>query len=114
MTSMFSRSGTWAMLKVNKAAYSEIFGDDGEVTTANIQAIDKSMEKNSETVYQTNENTNYYTETAKALKDCCVVGTGVRKTVELKSTAKPFTYEYVHLDNFHYLEDSFRTAYSNI
>lgn len=107
MTSMFSRSGTWAMLKVNKAAYSEIFGDDGEVTTANIQAIDKSMEKNSETVYQTNENTNYYTETAKALKDCCVVGTGVRKTVELKSTTKPFTYEYINLDNFYYLEDSF-------
>lgn len=107
MTSMFSRSGTWAMLKVNKAAYSEIFGNDGEITESNIKQINENMEKNSESVYLTNETTNYYTETSKALKDCCVVGTGVRKTIELASNTKPFTYEYINLDNFYFLEDSF-------
>ena len=107
MTSMFSRSGTWAMLKVNKALYSEIFDGGEEITEEAIKNLNEVMEKNSETVYLTNETTNYYTETAKALKDCCVVGTGVRKTVELKSNTKPFTYEFVSLDNFYFLEDSF-------
>lgn len=107
MTSMFSRSGTWAMLVVNKAAYSEIFDTADQVAQSNIDEINKVMEKNSELVYKTNENTNYYTETAKALKDCCIVGTGVRKTVELASTTKPFVYEYINLDNFYFLEDSF-------
>lgn len=107
MTSMFSRSGTWAMLRVNKAIYSEIFDDEGEISEEAIKQLNEVMEKNSETVYMTNEITNYYTETAKALKDCCVVGTGVRKTVELASNTKPFTYEFVSLDNFYFLEDSF-------
>lgn len=107
MTSMFPRSGTWAMLVVNKAAYGEIFDEDSQISEANIEEINKVMEGNSELVYATNENTNYYTETAKALKDCCVVGTGVRKTTELASTTKPFTYEYINLDNFYFLEDSF-------
>lgn len=65
------------------------------------------MQKNSDTVYQFNETTNYYTETAKSLADCIKVGTGVRKTIKLASRTKPFTYEYVSLDNFYYLEDSF-------
>lgn len=107
MTSMFSRSGTWAMLRVNKAIYSEIFDYEGEISEETIKQLNEVMEKNSETVYMTNETTNYYTETAKALKDCCVVGTGVRKTVELASNTKPFTYEFVSLDNFYFLEDSF-------
>lgn len=107
MTSMFSRSGSWAMLAVNKAAYHELFETDETVAQSNIDEINKVMEKNSELVYKTNENTNYYTETAKSLEDCCTVGTGVRKTVELASKTKPFTYEYISLDNFYYLDDSF-------
>lgn len=107
MTSLFSRSGTWALLKINSGIYSEIFETDGEIAKANIEELNTIMESNSELVYQTNEVTNYYVETAKALRDCCVVGTGVRKTVELASNSKPFTYEFISLDNFYFLEDSF-------
>ena len=48
-----------------------------------------------------------YVETAKAMRDCENVGTGIRKTVLLKSATKPFTYEYISPDNFYALEDSF-------
>lgn len=107
MTSLFSRSGSWAMLKTNPVAYKEIALVDGEVAEDTIEQLNKLMEKNSDTVYEVNETTNYYTETAKALMDCIRVGTGIRKIVELASNSKPYTYEYINLDNFYYLEDSF-------
>ncbi|WP_278538669.1 portal protein [Fusobacterium varium] len=107
MTSLFSRSGSWAMLKTNPTAYKEINKADGEVAQDTIEALNKLMEKNSNIVYEVNETTNYYTETAKALMDSLRVGTGVRKTVVLASRSKPLTYEYINLDNFYYLEDSF-------
>lgn len=107
MTSLFSRSGSWAMLKTNPTAYKEITEADGEVAQDTIESLNKLMEKNSNTVYEVNETTNYYTETAKALMDCIRVGTGIRKIVELASNSKPYTYEYINLDNFYYLEDSF-------
>lgn len=107
MTSLFSRGGSWATLKVNPVAYKELLGEEGETAQASIERINKVMEKNSEIVYNTIENTNYYTETSKALMDCERVGTGVRKTVELASRTNPITYEYISLDNFYYLEDSF-------
>lgn len=107
MTSLFSRSGTWAVLRTNPLAYKEFTGTDGEVAEGTIQELNALMQRNSDTVYQFNETTNYYTETAKAIKDCFNVGTGVRKTVELASRTKPFTYEYVSLDNFYFLEDAF-------
>lgn len=107
MTSMFPRSGTWAMLEVNKAAYAELFDTEEQIAQANIDEINTVMQKNSEIVYKMIETTNYYTETAKALKDCCTVGTGIRKTIVLASNTKPFTYEYVSPDNLYYLEDSF-------
>lgn len=107
MTSLFSRGGSWAILKVNPVAYKELLGAEGETAQASIESINRIMEKNSDIVYNTIENTNYYTETSKALMDCLRVGTGVRKTVELASRTNPISYEYISLDNFYYLEDSF-------
>lgn len=107
MTSLFSRGGSWAILKVNQVAYKELLGEEGETAQASIESINRIMEKNSDIVYNTIENTNYYTETSKALMDCLRVGTGVRKTVELASRTNPISYEYISLDNFYYLEDSF-------
>lgn len=107
MTSLFSRGGSWAILKVNPVAYKELLGEEGETAQASIESINRIMEKNSDIVYNTIENTNYYTETSKALMDCLRVGTGVRKTVELASRTNPISYEYISLDNFYYLEDSF-------
>ena len=45
MTSMFSRSGTWAMLRVNKAIYSEIFDYEGEISEETIKQLNEVMGK---------------------------------------------------------------------
>lgn len=105
MSSVFSKSECWAKLKSNIDVLKTILETDETVAETMAQEIDAVLEKNSETVYHTNDVTNYYTETAKAVMDCIKVGTGIRKIVELASTAKPFTYAYQNLDNIFFLED---------
>jgi len=79
MSSIFSKSGRWATVKVNQKALKELTNTDGEVAEAQANEINKVLENNSDTVYFTNDNTNYYTETSKALLDCIKVGTGISK-----------------------------------
>lgn len=107
MSSLFSRNGTWGVLEINPLAYASKYNVDKESSEQAISVANKSMQKNSETVCKYINNSNMYVETAKAMRDCENVGTGIRKTVLLKSMTKPFTYEYVSPDNFYMLEDSF-------
>lgn len=106
MSSVFSKTESWAKLKSNIDVLKTLTETDSDQAEMIAEEIDKVLEKNSETVYHTNDTTNYYTETAKALSDCIKVGTGVRKIVELNSNAKPFTYAYQNLDNIFFLEDT--------
>ena len=46
MTSIFSRSGSWAMLKTNPVAYKEMTATDGEVAKGAIENLNRLMEKN--------------------------------------------------------------------
>lgn len=107
MSSLFSRSGTWGVLEVNPLAYMSKYDTSKEASSNEIELINKSMQKNSEIVCKYINNSNMYTETSKAMRDCENVGTGIRKTVLLKSLTNPFTYEYISPDNFYCLEDSF-------
>nr|DAV08144.1 MAG TPA: head to tail connecting protein [Caudoviricetes sp.] len=106
MSSIFSKSGRWATVKVNQKFLKEVTNTDGEVAEAQANEINKVLENNSDTVYFTNDNTNYYTETSKSLLDCIKVGTGIRKIIELKDNTKCFTYAYQNLDNIYILEDN--------
>ena len=106
MTSVFSKTECWARLKSNIDVIKNITDTDTQGAEMLVNEIDEVLEKNSESVFWTNERTNYYTETNKALVDCIKVGTGIRKVVELNSTAKPFTYAYQNLDNIFFLEDN--------
>lgn len=106
MSSIFSKSGRWATVKVNQEAFKKLSGVDGEAAEGLSDEINKVLENNSDTVYFTNDNTNYYTETSKALLDCIKVGTGIRKIIELKDNTKCFTYAYQNLDNIYILEDN--------
>lgn len=105
MISVFPKSQKWAELKSNLdviKAIEEVNDDTAEMIK---KELDEILEENSETVYRTNSNTNYYTEVAKSVSDCLKVGTGIFKIIELNSTAKPFTYSYQNLDNIFFLED---------
>ena len=106
MSSIFSKSGRWATVKVNQEALKQLTNTDGEIAEAQANEINKVLENNSDTVYFTNDNTNYYTETSKSLLDCIKVGTGIRKIIELKDNTKCFTYAYQNLDNIYILEDN--------
>ena len=106
MSSIFSKPGRWATVKVNQEAFKKLSGVDGEAAESLSNEINKVLENNSDTVYFTNDNTNYYTETSKALLDCIKVGTGIRKIIELKDNTKCFTYAYQNLDNIYILEDN--------
>lgn len=106
MSSIFSKSGRWATVKVNQEALKQLTKTDGEIVEAQSNEINKVLENNSDTVYFTNDNTNYYTETSKSLLDCIKVGTGIRKIIELKDNTKCFTYAYQNLDNIYILEDN--------
>lgn len=108
MSSVFSKTESWARLKSNIDVLKMLLEtEDSEDPKLKIymEEIDKVLEKNSETTYHAIDNTNYYTETAKAVQDCIKVGTGIRKVIALNSTAKPFTYAYQNLDNIFFLED---------
>lgn len=106
MSSVFSKTESWAKLKSNIDVLKILTETDSEQAKMIAEEIDKILEKNSETVYHTNDTTNYYTETTKALADCIKVGTGIRKIIELNSNARPFTYAYQNLDNIYFLEDT--------
>ena len=106
MSSIFSKSGRWATVKVNQEALKQLTNTDGEIAESQSDEINKVLENNSDTVYFTNDNTNYYTETSKSLLDCIKVGTGIRKIIELKDNTKCFTYAYQNLDNIYILEDN--------
>ena len=106
MSSVFSKTESWARLKSNVDVLKTILESNEATAKVYAEEIDKVLENNSETTYHTIDNTNYYTETAKAVQDCIKVGTGIRKIVSLNSTAKPFTYAYQNLDNIFFLEDS--------
>lgn len=106
MSSVFSKAGNWATVKINQELMRAQSGMSEQAVAKLSNEIDAVLEENSNIVYLTNDVTNYYTETAKALMDAIKVGTGVRKVIELKSNAKPFTYAYQNLDNIYILEDN--------
>lgn len=106
MSSVFSKTGSWATVKISEEALKKLTGISGESVKTVVDSINKILEENSNTVYLAIDTTNYYTETNKALLDCIKVGTGIRKTIFLKSNTKPFTYSYQNLDNIYILEDN--------
>ena len=105
MISVFPKSQKWAELKSNLDVIKAIEEVNDNTAEMIKKELDEILEENSETVYRTNSNTNYYTEVAKSVSDCLKVGTGIFKIIELNSTAKPFTYSYQNLDNIFFLED---------
>ena len=59
----------------------------------------------SSTFFDFLNNSNYYTEIAKAVRDQIVLGTGVIKIIEQEDTQRPFLYKYQNLDGLYFLEN---------
>ena len=108
MSNVFPRGLRWASLEVNETLYNQGNGETGKISNeGNIKNINEDLEKTSETFFDFLNNSNFYTEAAKAVRDATVLGTGVVKIIEQDDTQRPFLYKYQNLDGFYFLENMF-------
>lgn len=106
MSNVFPRGLRWASLEVNETLYNQANGQTGQISNeGNIKNINEDLEKISETFFDFLNNSNFYTEAAKAVRDAIVLGTGVVKIIEQEDTQRPFLYKYQNLDGFFFLEN---------
>ncbi len=106
MSNVFPRGLRWASLEVNETLYNQANGQTGQISNeGNIKNINEDLEKISETFFDFLNNSNFYTEAAKAVRDATVLGTGVVKIIEQEDTQRPFLYKYQNLDGFFFLEN---------
>lgn len=108
MSNVFPRGLRWASLEINETLYTQGTGDNGQVANEDkINKINGDLETISETFFDFLNNSNFYTEAAKAVRDATVLGTGVVKIIETYDTQRPFLYKYQNLDGFYFLENMF-------
>ena len=108
MSNVFPRGLRWASLEINKTLYNQGNGDSGNLSNEDkIGKINGDLEKISDTFFDFLNNSNFYTEAAKAVRDAAVLGTGVVKIIEQADTQRPFLYKYQNLDGFYFLENVF-------
>ena len=108
MSNVFPRGLRWASLEINETLYNQGNGETGQISNeGNIKNINEDLEKTSETFFDFLNNSNFYTEAAKAVRDATVLGTGVVKIIEQDDTQRPFLYKYQNLDGFYFLENMF-------
>ena len=106
MSNVFPRGLNWASLEINETLYNQASGDTKKVTeTAKVESINAELEKMSGTFFDFLNNSNFYTEVAKAVRDVVVLGTGVIKLIEQTDTQRPFLYKYQNLDGMYFLEN---------
>ncbi len=108
MSNVFPRGLHWASLEINETLYNQGNGEAGQISNQNnIQKINGDLETVSDTFFDFLNNSNFYTEAAKAVRDASVLGTGVVKIIEQEDTQRPFLYKYQNLDGFYFLENVF-------
>ena len=106
MSNVFPRGLNWASLEVNETLYNQGSGDTKAVSEeAKVKEINSGLEKISSTFFDFLNNSNYYTEIAKGVRDQIVLGTGVIKIIEQQDTQRPFLYKYQNLDGLYFLEN---------
>ena len=105
MTGVFSRGANWATTKVNDILFRN--ANSTEIDTAveeKKKTLNENLEKGTETAFEYINQTNFYTEISKSVKDWGVLGTGAFKVVATGDINKPFAYLYMSLDGLYFLE----------
>lgn len=105
MSSVLPKGSQWADLEIDDNRMKEQF-DEASVQKRIDEASD-SMQKDVSKVFRYIQNSNYYEEVSKAVKDFIRVGTGCYAIRETGVPSSPFTFEYVGLDNLYILNDNF-------
>ena len=110
MSNVFPRGLRWASLEINETLYNQGSVDGSQMSNeAKIKEMNTDLEKVTETFFDFLNNSNFYTEASKAIRDSVVLGTGVVKITETEDGQMPFLYKYQNLDGFYFLENMFGT-----
>lgn len=105
MSSVLPKGSQWADLEIDENRMKEQF--DISSVTKRIEEASETMQSDVSKVFRYIQNSNYYEEVTKAVKDFIRVGTGCYAIRETGVTSSPFTFEYVGLDNLYLLNDNF-------
>lgn len=108
MSSMISRSSAWATITMNKELYRLVNGDTEDfVSNQELVMLNKSLEDVSSVTYTYLNQSNYYSEVARALRECVNIGTGAYRVTEKDDPITPFIFQYIPQDDLFYWEDGF-------
>ncbi len=108
MNSMISRSSAWATVVMNKEMYRLLNGDEDDFTSNDdLIRLNKMLEDVSSITYTYLNQSNYYSEIAKALRECINIGTGAYRVSERNDPIVPFVFQYLPQDDLFYWEDTF-------
>ena len=108
MSSMVSRSSAWATITMNKELYRLVNGDVDDFTSdQELILLNKSLEDISSVTYTYLNQSNYYSEIARALRECVNIGTGAYRITEKDDPIMPFIFQYLPQDDLFYWEDAY-------
>ena len=112
MSSVFSRTTKWASVEMNAKLYQLVNGYESDwVTNDNIQRLNKQLEDITDVTYTYLNQSNYYSEIGRSLKECVNIGVGAYRVTEKVDPIMPFIFQYVPLDDLYYWEDSLGRPY---
>ena len=95
MSNVFPRGLRWASLEINETLYNQGSVDGSQMSNeAKIKEMNTDLEKVTETFFDFLNNSNFYTEASKAIRDSVVLGTGVVKITETEDGQMPFLYKF--------------------
>jgi hypothetical protein len=108
MSSLISRSTKWATIQMNEKLYSLTNGDsDAFSSSGEVVTLNRQLEAIVDITYTYLGQSNYYTEVAKAMRECVNIGTGAYRVSETDDPIRPFMFQYLPLDDLFYWEDAF-------
>ncbi|MGL4976396.1 MAG: portal protein, partial [Cetobacterium sp.] len=108
MTSMFSRSQKWASISMNNKLYKLVNGtlDDYQVDDS-LKALNTKLEIAGDVTFTYLNQSNYYNEIAKALREAVNIGNGAYRVIETENALVPFMFQYVPQNDLFFTEDAF-------
>jgi hypothetical protein len=108
MSNVFPRGLRWASLEMNETLFKQAEGNNTSVSVeSKLNDFDKSLENMTGVYFDYLNNSNFYTEVSKAVRDDVVLGTGVLKVIEQTDVQRPFVFKYQTLSGFYFLQNIF-------
>ena len=108
MSNVFPRGLRWASLEMNETLFKQAEGASAPTSVqAKLNGLTKELENMTKVYFDYLNNSNFYTEVSKAVRDDVVLGAGVIKVIENEDMQRPFIFKYQTLSGFYFLQNMF-------